>query len=253
MTDTLPKLKRNKSTAVSDKDKARRSAMKRAAKPRLAASILLVRGAPGAEEILVGLRSSRHDFMPDVYVFPGGRVDPGDSRVPAVDTLNPRTKAILEEAMPTSRARACVLAAIRETWEETGFIIGEPEGYRPYSGAHPSWISFSKAGLAPDLSEIHVIARAVTPPYRPKRFDTWFFMTRLSDTQAARDFADSDELLDTKWVSLKDAKTLKMHAITQMMIDVLAQYLAEKAPASAVPYSRFERGSFKLDPFPARD
>ena len=224
--------------------------MARAPRPKLAASILLVRGAPGAEEILVGLRSKRHDFMPDVYVFPGGRVDPGDGRVPAVDSLNPRTQSILEAAMPATRARACVLAAIRETWEETGFIIGELEGYRPYAGNVESWITFSKAGLAPDLSEIHVIARAVTPPYRPKRFDTWFFMTRLSETQAARDFGDSDELLDTRWISLKDAKTLKMHSITEMMIDVIANYLKTDAPGDTVPYSRFERGKFKLTPFP---
>lgn len=235
---------------LSDSEKAKRKAMPRSPRPKLAATILLVRGAPGREEILVGLRSKRHDFMPSVYVFPGGRVDPGDSRVPAVDALNPRTKSILEAAMTPARARACVLAAIRETWEETGFILGEPEGYRPYTGSHPSWISFSKAGLAPDLSEIHVIGRAVTPPYRPKRFDTWFFMTRLTGRQAERDFADSDELLDTQWVAVKGAKALKMHSITQMMVDVLAQYLNASAPANTVPYSRFEHGEFKLDAFP---
>ena len=250
MTGDMPILKRDTTTTVSSKDQAKRASMDRAAKPKLAASILLVRGKPGAEEILVGLRSKKHDFMPDVYVFPGGRVDPGDSRVPAVDVLNPRTKAILEAAMPTSRARACVLAAIRETWEETGFIIGEPEGYSPYNGNHPSWITFSKAGLAPDLSEIHVIGRAVTPPYRPKRFDTWFFMTRLNEAQAARDYGDSDELLDTRWVSLKEAKTLKMHAITKMVVDVLSRYLVAPVQGNTVPYSRFERGKFVLEPFP---
>lgn len=253
MTEDMPELKRNWTTSVSAKDSAKRAGMSRAPRPKLAATILLVRGAAGEEEILVGLRSKHHDFMPDVYVFPGGRVDPGDSRVPAVDALNPRTKAILESTFTPTRARACVLAAIRETWEETGFIIGETEGYRPYNGNHPSWITFSKAGLAPDLSEIHVIARAVTPPYRPKRFDTWFFMTRLSDAHAQRDFADSDELLDTRWVSIKAAKSLKMHAITEMMIDVLAQYLKTETPADTVPYSRFENGKFALTPYPGPD
>ncbi len=250
MSGKLPDFNRKIASIVSEKHSEQRAAMPRAPKPKLAATILLVRGAPGKEEILVGLRSKKHDFMPDVYVFPGGRVDPGDSRVQAADHLNPRTKAILEASLPPARARAAVLAAIRETWEETGFIIGEPQDYAPYSGNHPSWISFSKAGLAPDLSEIHVIARAVTPPYRPKRFDTWFFMTRLPDAHAHREFGDSDELLDTRWVSLNDAKTLKMHAITEMMIDVLSKYLKTEAAGPTVPYSRFERGNFVLTPFP---
>ena len=242
--------KGRKASILRADEKSRRDEMKTAPRPKLAATILLVRGKPGKEEILVGLRSKKHDFMPNVYVFPGGRVDGSDSRVQSDDKLNPRTHDILTAAMSAPRARACVLAAIRETFEETGFILGEPGKTAPYGGKHESWRDFAKAGLSPDLSEIHVIGRAVTPPYRPKRFDTWFFMTRLSDEQASRPFRDSDELLDTQWVPLQAATELKMHAITEMMVDVLIEHLGRKTPLPQVPYSRFVRGAFKLDGFP---
>ncbi|MEE9347765.1 MAG: NUDIX hydrolase [Robiginitomaculum sp.] len=236
---------------VSAGDQKTRAQMDRAARPKLAASLLLVRGERGAEEILMGLRSKKHDFMPDIYVFPGGRVDRADSHVQAGDRLNARTSAILTAAMPPARARASVMAAIRETYEETGFILGE-ERKNPvhYGGEHPSWQGFYRSGLSPDLSQIHVIGRAVTPPYRPKRFDTWFFMRRLTASEAERPIADSDELLDTKWVKISDISALKMHVITITMIDVLQDYLAAQSQGAQIPYSRFERGAFTMAPFP---
>ena len=160
--------KGRKASRLRDDEKTRRAQMALAPRPRLAATILLVRGEHGAEQILVGRRSNKHDFMPDVYVFPGGRVDAADSRIRSDDSLNPRTDAILMAALSASRARACVLAAIRETFEETGFVIGEPGNVSAYEGRHASWRAFAKAGLSPDLSEIHVIGRAVTPASDPK-------------------------------------------------------------------------------------
>lgn len=243
---------------ISDTHKAERAAMARAPRPRLAATILLVRGARGAEQVLMGLRSKRHDFMPNIYVYPGGRVDRADSyahkHLGPDNNLNPRTAQILTTAMPQARARACVMAAIRETFEETGFVIGEPTQAPPPAPRHESWKQFYSHKHVPDLSRIEVIGRAVTPPYRPKRFDTWFFLCRLSDSEGARPFANSEELVETCWVNIHaQNEELKLHRITKLMLDAAAEFLTPKQRPQTIPYSRLVRGNYKLDEFPANN
>lgn len=61
---------------MTDKERAKRKDLKRAPRPRVASTIVLTHGPKENPRILMGQRSSRHDFMPSVYVFPGGRVDP---------------------------------------------------------------------------------------------------------------------------------------------------------------------------------
>jgi len=104
---SLPKLTKS--------EKAKRESLKRAARPRIASTIVLYTGSTRDPKILMGQRSSRNDFMPSVYVFPGGRLDRSDSYAPIASGLSPRTKHILETAYNPRKARACVLAAIRET------------------------------------------------------------------------------------------------------------------------------------------
>ena len=56
-------------------------------RPRDAATLILVRRDQAQPRLLMGKRSGGHDFMPDKYVFPGGRVDTADGRVPSVSEL----------------------------------------------------------------------------------------------------------------------------------------------------------------------
>ncbi|MCF6220098.1 MAG: hypothetical protein L3J65_03210, partial [Robiginitomaculum sp.] len=109
-----------------------------APRAKLASTIVLLREQDGVDEILMGKRSARHDFMPSVYVFPGGRVDPSDSYAPALDHPNSRTREILEAAMTPTRARACVMAAVRETYEETSLPLGEKYERAPHAINDPS-------------------------------------------------------------------------------------------------------------------
>ena len=60
-------------------------------RPKDAATLILVRPAGTTSEVLMGKRSGRRSFMPDKYVFPGGRVDPGDGRIPAATELHERS------------------------------------------------------------------------------------------------------------------------------------------------------------------
>src|SRR5262249_29122737 len=96
--------------------------------PRDAATLLIVDAIGGAPRILMGRRGSDDVFMPDKFVFPGGRVELDDAGIPSVDELQERCARRLlvdidGEASP-ARARAIALAAIRETFEEAGLVIG---------------------------------------------------------------------------------------------------------------------------------
>ena len=84
-------------------------------RPRDAASLILLRGEGDGLEVLVGRRSARAKFMPGVYVFPGGGIE-------APDRLPWSVEAGAESLAP--RLRRGARAALRETWEEVGVLVG---------------------------------------------------------------------------------------------------------------------------------
>ena len=105
--------------------------------PRDAATLIIVRRDCDAPRLLMGVRHRRHHFMPGKVVFPGGRVDRCDYALPLGGDLSAQTRAMLLRAVPgkTSqrRARAIALAAIRESFEETGLLVGRQHAV---SGVH---------------------------------------------------------------------------------------------------------------------
>ncbi len=84
--------------------------------------------------------------------------------------------ARVARGITTARARGLALAAVRETFEETGILIGE-RGAAPRTRS-PAWMKFFAHGIAPRLDTLTFIARAITPPNRTRRFDARFFMAR---------------------------------------------------------------------------
>lgn len=230
------------------KDKAQRAALDRAAKPKIASTIVLFTGPKDNPRILMGQRASRHDFMPSVFVFPGGRVDRSDSYMPFAGDLSPRTETILEAAYSPRRARAVVLTALRETFEETGLMLGRRERANR-NPKDPSWQAFVDQGLLPDLTDIEVFGRAITPPHRHKRFDTWFFVKQL--TEDMMDIpSDSRELLNVDWFTFDQIKALKMHRATLMMLEVLKHYLSRDTAPPDIFFSRMVRGKYLQSEFP---
>src|SRR6266704_6157205 len=151
-------------------------------RPKDAATLILVDRSASAPKVLVGKRHDKVVFMPGKFVFPGGRVDKSDKRVPVAASIPKELEAILLKGSPKitpSRARSLAIAAIREACEETGLCLG-----RRASGSAPKlergWKPFSDAGLLPDPSGLFLIARAITPPGRVRRFDTRFFTADAS-------------------------------------------------------------------------
>ncbi|MBN8608866.1 MAG: NUDIX hydrolase [Caulobacterales bacterium] len=192
-------------------------------KPRDAATLILVRGG---REVMMGQRSKGHVFMPDKWVFPGGRVDPQDARARAATELTPETEALLKLGGIIRRPpRAYALAATRETLEETGLVLGGSEG--------------------PELDKLQFVARAITPPYRPRRYDARFFLADADAVLASFEPVAGEELLHTKWFGLEEAEALDLPSITRFVLKEVRQRLAGQAVEP--PFLRFLRGSHQMD------
>jgi 8-oxo-dGTP pyrophosphatase MutT (NUDIX family) len=187
----------------------------RGLRPRPSASLILIDREQPTPRILVGRRGSGHVFMPDFYVFPGGRRDPRDFALPFSKDLDPAVLQKLQAgfAAPASPAgaRALALAAARELYEETGLRLGHPR---------------TVAEQGSDLSSLRYIARAVTPPGAIRRFDNRFFATFIDE--AAIDLSslrESDELSDFRWLDLSDLRAVNLPEIVFAVADDLKKSL----------------------------
>ncbi len=195
----------------------------KAVRPRDASTLILVRGG---REVMMGQRARGHVFMPDKWVFPGGRVDPGDARASAAAELTPETEALLSAGGLVRRPpRAFALAAVRETREEAGLVLGDERG--------------------PDLSKLAFVARAITPPYRPRRFDARFFLADAETVGAQADPVPSEELLHTKWFALEEAMALDLPSITRFVLKEVQARL--EGQSVQPPFLKFSRGKHTLE------
>lgn len=175
-----------------------------------ATAVIVRRKGPGkSPDVLMGHRSKAHKFMPNTFVFPGGRVDPDDHRPPASTELVDATLHRLTRRGRVSarKARALALAAIRETFEETGLVLGRPlEREIDLGGISPDWRPFFEAGFAPALDEVDYLFRAVTPPDNLRRFDARFFI--VDADLAHGEIGGSGELVDLQWIPIPEAMTM---------------------------------------------
>ncbi|MBL8531968.1 MAG: NUDIX hydrolase [Hyphomonadaceae bacterium] len=191
-------------------------------RPRDAATLILVRGG---REVMMGQRAKGHVFMPDKWVFPGGRVDPGDARLPAATELNAETEAMLRQGSTVRRPpRAFALAAARETKEEVGLTLRGEGG--------------------PELHRLAFVARAITPPYRTRRFDARFFMAEAEEALVDDRAVGGEELLHIRWFPLEEAERLDLPSITRFVLREVRLRLAGEALKP--PFLRFSRGGHRM-------
>ena len=209
--------------------------------PRDAATLMLIDRSGAQPKVLLGRRHAGHKFMPGKFVFPGGRIEPLDRSMTAVSELHPDAqKKLLERvAEPSSQfARAFALAALRETAEETGLLLGVKRDQPPIvPGA--IWTEFAKANIHPDLGQIHFVARAVTPPRRPRRFDTRFLTADASAIAHKIEgvVSPDSELVELTWVPIAEAAQLDMQTITGIVLEeLLARVEAGMAHDLPVPF-----------------
>ncbi|MDB5559545.1 MAG: hydrolase [Enterovirga sp.] len=195
-------------------------------KPKNAATLIIIDRRAKSPKVLMGKRHPGHKFMPSKFVFPGGRLESDDRKMPALGSLAPEIEAALiaRTVRPSpSRGRALALTAIRETFEETGLMIGRPADPLPAAPSSDAWAPFFERGILPDLGAVHFVGRAITPPRRPKRFDTRFFaIDREAIALEVPGFVGPDkELVELAWVELDEARQLDLPAITVVMLEEL--------------------------------
>ncbi len=203
----------------------------RPVRPVDGASVVLVRGRGAKAEVLMGRRRPRAAFLPNIYVFPGGRVDPADYDVPSGIELRPDVAQRLTRRCGASPAPALAMAAIRETHEETGFLLGDPVARHdaprdaPRDATSPIWRAFAQAGAAPAFARLEYVARAITPTLMPRRFNTRFFM--VDARHAMGELRQGGELLDLRWVSLDGGwKKLNVVDVTEFVLGAVRDRLA---------------------------
>jgi 8-oxo-dGTP pyrophosphatase MutT (NUDIX family) len=234
---------------------------------RDAATMLVIDRTGPTPKVLVGRRHHGHKFMPGKFVFPGGRVEPADRDVTAATALDGRVEARLmrEVRDPSAEtSRSFALAAIREVFEETGLVLGvKADDAKTDGGPPPSvpprtpakdgvpehaaeeWARFARSGVVPDLAAMHFIARAITPPGRPRRFDTRFFAVDADAIAARIDgvVGPDTELVELVWMPLDESLKLDMAGITLAVLEELRIRTAEGFSHDLpVPFYRVEHG-----------
>lgn len=195
---SISKIKAALNTSTTNQNKPK------ALRPKDAATLMLVDRKNA--RILMGKRSSKHVFMPDLYVFPGGRRDRNDWRLPVKTPLREEVISYLlrntSQKFTTSTATALALAAARELFEETSINIQDNDGF--------------------NLQNFRYFARAITPIGQARRFDTRFFVSFCDELEIDASHAkDSDELVDLRWVDIYKPEDHPMPMITSKILKQL--------------------------------
>ncbi len=196
----------------------------RGVRPRDAATLVPLRRHADRIEILMGRRAGKHRFLPNLYVFPGGRVDDDDHRIEPLSPLRADVHAHLARESGPARARALAVAAVRETWEETGIVLGRIEHGK----------------LLPALDRLDYLIRAITPAESPIRFHARFFAAQVAHNDG--DVRSNGELLDLEWRSVGDCLKLPVADITEYVLGNLDRLLIGRPREAPVPLFAFRNG-----------
>ncbi len=183
--------------------------------PRPAATVVLLRDTPAGMEAWLLRRVPQMAFAAGMTVFPGGRVDPadGDEAVPWVGEDPVEVARRFGCTVP--EARASLVAALRETFEETGVLLTQPAPAAADSAelaelrraveAHDLAFGamITARGVAVDARYVRPWSRWVTPEGERRRYDTYFYVAALPDGAVAT--ADTSEADSAQWVPLRAA------------------------------------------------
>lgn len=180
-----------------------------------AATIAVVRDGERGLEAFLMRRNSGMAFAPGMYVFPGGRVDADDSE-PLTWIGPPPSEWARRFSCDEELARRLVVAAVRETFEETGVLLAGPDEHTVVSDttdldaareaceskelSFAQFLATEKLVLRADL--LGAWAHWITPAFEPRRYDTRFFVAALPAGQ--RIDSVSTEADQSLWAPLVD-------------------------------------------------
>ena len=182
---------------------------------RPAATLILARPAAESFEIMMLKRTTKAAFASGMYVFPGGRIDASDSDLAlAPYIIEPRDHQHAQIAALGEDWLGAYVAAIRETFEEAGILMAKH--------ANGSWVTLPSKTIAETrqslhqgelsmadlcrtydarlaINELNFYNRWTTPPGRPRRFDTRFFVGQAPPM--AEGVEDGEETTDAAWIT----------------------------------------------------
>ncbi|MDX6575303.1 MAG: hypothetical protein QOE96_1256 [Blastocatellia bacterium] len=172
--------------------------------PKDAAAIILVRPDtdPTNPEIFWAKRSTKLAFLSGFYAFPGGQRENSDAEVLVQDCVDQETAAMIS-------------CAARELFEETGVLLARGSqtltiGQRAsllddLESKRVTWPELLKLyGLHLDANDFTFAGRWVTPPFAPRRFDTWFFLA-VCPLKQQPNITEDSELESGEWIRARDA------------------------------------------------
>ncbi|GAC1652105.1 MAG: NUDIX hydrolase [Vulcanimicrobiaceae bacterium] len=197
---------------------------------RLAATVMMLRPGGRTFEVVMLRRSAKSAFAPDVFVFPGGAVERSDySQEPLarITGLNEERLARMYRAVAapqlaeadgatvsTLEGRALIIAALRETFEEAGVLLGthaidhvaQPDLHQAREQLQKGTLSFlgllQRCDLHLEAQELELFSQWITPPSEGRRFNAHFFIARAGGQDA---IADRYETHDEIWITPQDA------------------------------------------------
>ncbi len=214
--------------------------------PRPAATLALVRDGQAGVEVFMVRRTQRAAFHPGAYVFPGGALDPADQTRDLEHLVHGLDAAAASKQLGVELGGlAYHVAAIRECFEESGWLLAYDSQGNYVNLNHPARkqpFSEFRARLAAGEGSLIELCRSydirlavdrlaylshwVTPPGRPRRFDTRFFVAVAPESQTPSH--DGDEVIHHMWIRPQDALerqqagTLTLPRPTIATLDALA-------------------------------
>jgi len=195
-----------------------------------AATVLLLRESDAGLQVLLTKRAAGLSFMGGLWVFPGGRMEPSDlspelaaraDQASIADTAL-RMLGAGGEPIDLETARGLLMAACRETFEESGVLLARPREGAERSGAErfvrvsarrveasADAAAFVRLlvdeDLVLDVERLVYWSHWITPSFEKKRFDTRFFALPVPAGQEAS--VDRGELTHHAWLTEEDVRT----------------------------------------------
>lgn len=203
-----------------------------------AATVILLRDGDSGPQVLLQRRVGTMKFAAGMYVFPGGRVEIGDTSASVPWLAGARDEPFIRDTdrVPTSSFRAITVAAARETWEESGVVLAVSENAQPI-GETPDdentdmfeWLR--ERGAAIDGSAMRPWIHWVTPEVERHRYDTRFLVAAIPAGQQEHDL--SLESTESVWSSPPEALE-RAHSGSMPMLPPTVDALEQLARFSTV-------------------
>lgn len=220
-------------------------------RPRDASALIIIDYKGRKPRVLMGRRHPDMIFMPNLYVFPGGRLEQFDRSMPVYGVLDAdserRLQADVQRPTP-ARARGLAAAAVRELYEETGLLMGCTDLGAPDSPC-ADWEAFQNHGVFPDLGALTFVARAITPPRRLRRYDTRFFAADARGIcgEVPGMVGPDKEFVDLRWLTFDETRSMELANVTRVVLEELAARIEAgfharlPVPSYAMRYGRLVR------------